>query len=54
MIDDPHREADALPTLRSRNWLFLGLLVISIGAWGVVGWLLKHMVDMAIAIGWPV
>jgi hypothetical protein len=54
MIDDRYREADALPTLRTRNWLILGLLVISIGAWSAAGWLFGYMVEAAIAIGWPV
>jgi hypothetical protein len=55
MIDNPPREADALPTLRTRNWLILGLLVMSIGAWGAGAyglWLLKCLAEAAaIAVG---
>jgi hypothetical protein len=61
MIDDPYREADALPTLRTRNWL---LLAIALAGWAIFGavawglWLLgcvaKAAFAAAVAIGWPV
>jgi hypothetical protein len=61
MIDDPSRAADVLPTLRTRNWVILGLLMMAIGACGATAyglWLLKCMAKAAfaaaIAVGWPV
>jgi hypothetical protein len=54
MIDDLHREADALPTLRTRSWVILGLLTFGIAAWGAAGWLFGQTVDAARAIGLPV
>jgi NO-binding membrane sensor protein with MHYT domain len=54
MIDDLHREADALPTLRTRSWVILGLLISGIGLWAVLHVVVQCMVDVAIAVGWPV
>jgi hypothetical protein len=60
MIDDPPREADALPTPRSGPWLIPVLLAMALAGWAVFGavvwglWLLTRMVEAAIAIGWPV
>jgi hypothetical protein len=55
MIEDPYREADALPTLRTRNWLILGLLLVAIGACVATAyglWLLKCLAEAAaIAVG---
>jgi hypothetical protein len=58
MIDNPPRETDALPTLRSRNWLIPALLFLGLGGWAVLAavayglWLLKSMTEAAaIAFG---
>jgi hypothetical protein len=57
MIDDRYREADALPTLRSRNWLILGLLMMALSGVATIAcgaWLFRVMVNVAIAVGGPV
>jgi hypothetical protein len=54
MIDDLHREADALPTLRTRAWVILGLLTFGIAMYAAIAWLIKCVVDAVIAIGLPV
>jgi hypothetical protein len=58
MIDDPSREADALPTLRSRNWLILALLMLGLSGWAIIAavawgvWVLECMANAAvIAVG---
>jgi hypothetical protein len=55
MIDDLPREADALPILRSRNWLIPVLLFLGLTGWAVIVWglwLLKRTAEAAaIAVG---
>jgi hypothetical protein len=47
-------EADALPTLLIRSWLILGVLLSGAVAFAGTYWIVRCMVDAAIAIGWPV
>jgi hypothetical protein len=54
MIDDLHREADALPTLRTGSWVVLGSLFLGALLDAGIYWIVKCVVDVVIAIGWPV
>jgi hypothetical protein len=54
MIDNLPREADALPTLRSNNWLIPLLLAMALTGWVIICgvlWVFKLMANVAIAVG---